>query len=97
MLRGLFSGELRQGAQAGLLADAIARAAEVPGPAVRRALLLAGDLKTVAVAALDRRGRPALAEFALAGRAAAGADAGAQRAERRRGARRRPARRRRST
>ncbi|MDG4820327.1 ATP-dependent DNA ligase [Asanoa sp. WMMD1127] len=64
MLRGLFSGELRQGAQAGLLADAIARAADVPGPAVRRALLLVGDLKTVAVAALEG-GVGALAEFAL--------------------------------
>ncbi|HEV7961878.1 MAG TPA: hypothetical protein VGP57_04990 [Actinoplanes sp.] len=40
LLVGLFSGELRQGAQAGLLADAIARAAEVPVAAVRRALLL---------------------------------------------------------
>ncbi|MEV4619646.1 ATP-dependent DNA ligase [Asanoa sp. NPDC049573] len=64
MLRGLFSGELRQGAQAGLLADAIARAADVPGPAVRRALLLVGDFKTVAVAALQG-GVAALAEFAL--------------------------------
>ena len=64
MLRGLFSGELRQGAQAGLLADAIARAADVPGTAVRRALLLVGDLKTVAVAALQG-GLPALSEFAL--------------------------------
>jgi DNA ligase-1 len=64
MLRGLFSGELRQGAQAGLLADAIARAADVPGPAVRRALLLVGDFKTVAVAALEG-GVGALAEFAL--------------------------------
>ena len=63
-LVGLFSGELRQGAQAGLLADAIARAAEVPGPAVRRALLLSGDLKQVAVAALTG-GAPALAEISL--------------------------------
>ena len=52
LLIGLFGGELRQGAQAGLLADAIARAAEVPITAVRRALLLSGDLKQVAVAAL---------------------------------------------
>ena len=42
LLVGLFSGELRQGAQAGLLADAIAAAAEVPvdggapGAAARR-------------------------------------------------------------
>ncbi|MEO3821006.1 ATP-dependent DNA ligase [Plantactinospora sp. B24E8] len=64
MLLGLFSGELRQGAQAGLLVEAIARAAEVPPPMVRRALLLAGDVKTVAVAALTG-GPGALAGFAL--------------------------------
>ncbi|SCG59446.1 ATP-dependent DNA ligase [Micromonospora inositola] len=64
MLRGLFSGELRQGAQAGLLADAVARAAEVPVAAVRRALLLAGDLRAVAVAALSG-GAAALAGFGL--------------------------------
>lgn len=64
LLIGLFGGELRQGAQAGLLADAIARAAEVPATVVRRALLLAGDLKAVAVAALTG-GAAALAEFAL--------------------------------
>ena len=64
LLIGLFGGELRQGAQAGLLADAIAKAAEVPITAVRRALLLSGDLKQVAVAALTR-GAPALAEIHL--------------------------------
>jgi DNA ligase-1 len=64
MLRGLFTGELRQGAQAGLLVDAIAKAADVEVSAVRRALLLAGDLKVVAVAALTG-GATALAAFAL--------------------------------
>ncbi|WP_229403467.1 ATP-dependent DNA ligase [Micromonospora okii] len=64
LLRGLFSGELRQGAQAGLLADAVARAADVPLAAVRRALLLAGDLRAVAVAALGG-GATALADFGL--------------------------------
>jgi DNA ligase-1 len=64
MLVGLISGELRQGAQAGLLVDAIARAAELDGGAVRRALLLTGDLKTVAQAALTG-GTAALAEFSL--------------------------------
>jgi DNA ligase 1 len=64
LLVGLFGGELRQGAQAGLLADAIARAAGVAPAAVRRALLLSGDLKQVAVAALTG-GAPALAAFAL--------------------------------
>lgn len=49
---GLFSGELRQGAQAGLLADAIAKAAGVPAKTVRRALLLSGSLTEVAAVAL---------------------------------------------
>jgi DNA ligase 1 len=64
LLIGLFGGELRQGAQAGLLADAIAKAAAVPLTAVRRALLLSGDLKQVAVAALGG-GAAALAEIHL--------------------------------
>ncbi len=64
LLSGLISGEVRQGAQAGLLADAIAKAAGVPATAVRRALLLAGDLRKVAVAALIR-GAPGLDEFRL--------------------------------
>ena len=64
LLIGLFGGELRQGAQAGLLADAIAKAAEVPLTGVRRALLLSGDLKQVAVAALTG-GAAALAEIHL--------------------------------
>jgi DNA ligase-1 len=64
LLVGLFSGELRQGAQAGLLAEAIAQAAEVPVPTVRRALLLAGDLKSVAAAALTG-GAGALDQFTL--------------------------------
>jgi DNA ligase-1 len=49
---GLFSGELRQGAQAGLLADAIAKAATVPVATIRRALLLSGSLTEVAATAL---------------------------------------------
>ncbi|MBO4209813.1 ATP-dependent DNA ligase [Micromonospora echinofusca] len=64
MLVGLFSGELRQGAQAGLLADAVARAADVPLSLVRRALLVAGDLRAVAVAALTG-GAAALQGFTL--------------------------------
>lgn len=62
MLIGVLSGELRQGAQAGLLADAVARAAGLDLATVRRALLLAGDLKTVAEAALTGA---SLADFAL--------------------------------
>jgi DNA ligase-1 len=64
LLIGLFGGELRQGAQAGLLAEAIAAAAEVPAATVRRALLLSGDLKLVAEAALTG-GAPALAQIHL--------------------------------
>ncbi|WP_243710228.1 ATP-dependent DNA ligase [Micromonospora sp. KC213] len=64
LLVGLFRGELRQGAQAGLLVDAVARAAQVPVATVRRALLLAGDLRAVAVAALGG-GAAALAGFGL--------------------------------
>jgi DNA ligase-1 len=64
MLGGLISGELRQGAQTGLLTDAVAAAAAVPAAAVRRALLLAGDLRKVAVAALVD-GEPGLAALKL--------------------------------
>jgi DNA ligase-1 len=64
LLRGLFSGELRQGAAAGVLVEAVAHAAQVPPAAVRRALLLAGDLPKVARAALTGRA-PALAGFSL--------------------------------
>lgn len=48
----LFGGELRQGALAGVMADAVARAADVPPPVVRRATMLGGDLPTVARLAL---------------------------------------------
>jgi DNA ligase-1 len=51
-LRRLLLGELRQGALEGLMGDAIARAAEVPAPSVRRAAMLAGDLRTTAHLAL---------------------------------------------
>jgi DNA ligase-1 len=64
LLRGLFSGELRQGAAAGVLAEAVAHAAQVPPAAVRRALLLAGDLPRVARAALTG-GSATLAAFSL--------------------------------
>jgi DNA ligase-1 len=64
VLRGLIAGELRQGAQAGLLADAIAAAAGVDVGQVRRALLLSGDLTHVAQAAL-LGGSAQLSGFAL--------------------------------
>ena len=63
-LRRLLGGELRQGALLGVMADAVARAAEVPPADVRRAAMLRGDLPAVAAAALAG-GRSALADFKL--------------------------------
>ena len=60
----LIYGELRQGALAGLMAEALAAAAEVPAEEVRRALMLAGELPAVAKAVLTE-GRPGLARFHL--------------------------------
>jgi DNA ligase-1 len=51
-LGGLAVGEIRQGALDGLVVEAIAKAAELPADAVRRAYMLAGDLGVVAAAAL---------------------------------------------
>jgi DNA ligase-1 len=48
----LLGGELRQGALAGVMTDAVAKAAGVPATAVRRALMLRGDLAAVAAIAL---------------------------------------------
>ena len=53
-IKRLFTGELRQGALAGLMIDAVARAAAVPGPLARRALMLSGDLTATAELALTR-------------------------------------------
>ena len=44
----LLSGELRQGAQEGVLAEAVAKAAGAPPAAVRQATMLCGDLGDVA-------------------------------------------------
>jgi DNA ligase-1 len=63
-LRALIIGDLRQGALAAVVGDAIARAAEVPVASVRRALMLRGDLGAVAAAALSS-GEEALAAFRL--------------------------------
>lgn len=60
----LVMGELRQGALEGLLTEAVARAASVPLEDVRRALMLAGDLPTVASAALTE-GTPGLSRFSV--------------------------------
>jgi ATP-dependent DNA ligase I len=51
-LRGLLMGEVRQGALAGVMVDAVARAAGVPAADVRRAAMLAGDLAAAAAAAI---------------------------------------------
>ncbi len=63
-LRRLLTGELRQGALAGVMADAVAAAAQIPPPAVRRAAMLGGDLPAVAAAALTG-GTAALEAFSL--------------------------------
>jgi DNA ligase 1 len=48
----LFTGELRQGALAGLMAEAVAAAAGVPAQTARRALMLCGDLSRTAEIAM---------------------------------------------
>jgi DNA ligase-1 len=63
-LRGLLAGNLRQGALAGVMSDAIAAAAGVTASEVRRATMLRGDLPSVAAAAM-RGGSAALAAFRL--------------------------------
>jgi DNA ligase 1 len=63
-LFGLIMGELRQGALEGLVVEAVARAAGIPAPEVRRAAMMAGDLPQVAGAAL-REGSAGLARFAV--------------------------------
>jgi len=49
----LVTGELRQGAVEGLMLEAVAKAAGVPAEGVRRARMMAGDLPSVAKAALS--------------------------------------------
>ena len=51
-LRRLFTGELRQGSLAGVMVEAIAKAAGVRGDLVRRALMLSGDLPGTATTAM---------------------------------------------
>jgi DNA ligase-1 len=51
-IRRLLTGELRQGALAGLMADAVAKAAGVSGAIARRALMLSGDLARMAEIAM---------------------------------------------
>lgn len=63
-LHQLLLGELRQGAQVGVMTDAVASAAGLPLGDVRRAAMLRGELGPVAVAALVH-GAPGLGEFGL--------------------------------
>jgi DNA ligase-1 len=51
-VRRLLTGELRQGALAGLMVDAVVKAAGVSGPLARRALMLSGDLTRTATIAM---------------------------------------------
>ena len=60
----LLSGELRQGALAGIMADAVAKATGIPAAAVQRAAMLGGDLPAVAAAGLSG-GAVALDAFTL--------------------------------
>jgi DNA ligase-1 len=60
----LLTGELRQGALEGVMVDAVAKAADVPGDDARRALMLSGSLAATAIAALTG-GVAELREFRL--------------------------------
>lgn len=60
----LLTGGLRQGALEGVMAEAVAKAAEVPATVVRRACMLAGDLGHAAAIALAE-GRPGLEAIGL--------------------------------
>jgi ATP-dependent DNA ligase I len=61
----LLAGDLRQGALDGVMTDAIARAAQVPGADVRRAHQLSGSLAAAAAAALSAGGHAGIAVEAL--------------------------------
>ncbi|MBX3313042.1 MAG: ATP-dependent DNA ligase [Actinobacteria bacterium] len=61
----LFAGDLRQGALAGVMTDAVAKAADVPLAAVRRAVMLGGRLDEVARTAIAA-GREGLDAIGLA-------------------------------
>ncbi|MEM8705442.1 MAG: ATP-dependent DNA ligase [Actinomycetota bacterium] len=63
-VRRLLVGELRQGANAGIATDAVAKGTDVPAAVLRRAVMLTGDLRVAArIAAAD--GRPGLEAVGL--------------------------------
>jgi DNA ligase-1 len=64
LLRGLLTGEVRQGALEGVMVDAVAKATDVPLADVRRAVMLRGSVAAVAEA-LRRDGPEALGRFRL--------------------------------
>jgi DNA ligase-1 len=63
-LLALLTGEVRQGALEGVMQEAVASAANLPADQVRRAVMLAGDLGTVAVAVLTQ-GEAGLSQYGL--------------------------------
>ena len=63
-VRNVLLGELRQGALGGVMVEAVALAASVPAAAVRRALMLTGDLGVVVETALGE-GAAGLSGFGL--------------------------------
>lgn len=63
-VRRLLVGELRQGANAGIVTDAVAKATAVPVTLLRRAVMLSGDLATAAAIAA-REGRSGLEAVGL--------------------------------
>jgi DNA ligase 1 len=64
-IRRLFTGELRQGALAGIVVEAVAKAAAVPSELARRAHMLSGDLPRTAEVAL-RGGEQGLRDIGFA-------------------------------
>jgi len=64
-LMALAIGEVRQGALEGVILEAVASAARVPSERVRRAVMMAGDLGTVAGALLGEDGAAALERYQL--------------------------------
>src|SRR5205085_1641335 len=63
-LKRLLTGELRQGALAGVMVDAVAKAAGGPTETARRALMLSGDLTKTAAIAMSQ-GEAGLREVGL--------------------------------
>lgn len=63
-LLALLTGEVRQGALEGVMLEAVASAAKLPAERVRRAVMLAGDLGTVAASVLAE-GEAGLATYGL--------------------------------